>query len=69
MVRKYLCLVEGKVLESGRIENYIKKDEDSNKRYIAEDGQIAISNYNVLEVYEDSTLLEFVLETGRTHQI
>ena len=69
MVRKYLCLVEGKVLESGRIENHIKKDEDSNKRYIAEDGQIAISNYNVLEVYDDKTLLEFVLETGRTHQI
>ena len=69
MVRKYLCLVEGKVMKSGRIENFIKKSEDSNKRYIAEDGQLAISNYNVIEVFDDSTLLEFILETGRTHQI
>ena len=69
IVRKYLCLVEGNVTSSGRIENFIKKSEDSNKRYIAEDGQLAISNYNVIKNYEDKTLLEFILETGRTHQI
>ena len=69
IVRKYLCLVDGKVENSGRIVNHIKKDENSNKRYVSNEGQIAISNYNVLEEYEDKTLLEFVLETGRTHQI
>jgi 23S rRNA pseudouridine1911/1915/1917 synthase len=69
IVRKYLCLVEGQIKESGRIENYIQKSEDSNKRIVSNEGQIAISNYNVIKVYDDKTLLEFILETGRTHQI
>lgn len=69
MVRKYLCLVEGQVLNDGTIINHIKKCEDSNKRIVSDKGQIAISHYKVLEIYEDKTLLEFVLETGRTHQI
>ena len=29
----------------------------------------AITNFKVLERYKDATLLELVLETGRTHQI
>lgn len=69
MIRKYLCLVEGKVSGSGTIQNYIAKEETSNKRYISESGKLAISHYRVIEANEDWSLLEFVLETGRTHQI
>ncbi|MDE6656430.1 MAG: RluA family pseudouridine synthase [Anaeroplasmataceae bacterium] len=69
IVRKYLCLVEGKVTEGGTIQNYIAKEEASNKRYVSDAGKLAISHYRVLETYEDKTLLEFSLETGRTHQI
>ena len=71
MVRKYKCLVKGIVGHNGRIENYIVNSEDSNKRYVSDEkkGQIAISNFNVLKKYKDTTLLEFILETGRTHQI
>nr|MDE6661335.1 RluA family pseudouridine synthase [Anaeroplasmataceae bacterium] len=69
IVRKYLCLVEGNVVSSGTIQNYIAKEEDSHKRYVSKEGKLAISHYRVLETKEDSSLLEFVLETGRTHQI
>ena len=71
IIRKYLCLVEGNVEQGGTISNYICKIGDSHKRIVSdkEEGQLAISNYNVLEKNENTTLLEFVLETGRTHQI
>lgn len=72
MVRKYLCLVHGIVKESGHIENYIAKEEHSNKRYITEDskkGQISISDYRIIRTIGENTLLEFILQTGRTHQI
>ena len=68
--RRYIALCNG-VFEkdSDRIITKIKKSDDSNKRIISEDGQIAISNYRVLKRYDDKTLVEFILETGRTHQI
>ncbi|MDE7105976.1 MAG: RluA family pseudouridine synthase [Anaeroplasmataceae bacterium] len=69
MIRKYLCLVEGKVAESGTISNYIAKEETSNKRYVSDNGKLAISHYRVLEASDEKSVLEFVLETGRTHQI
>ena len=71
MVRKYKCLCHGIFKEdNGVIKNYIDKHEDSNKRFISlEKGKIAISHYRVLKRNLDSTLVEFVLETGRTHQI
>lgn len=71
MERRYLCMVYGNVIKSGKISNYIEKIEGSNKRVISENeiGKLAISNYNVIKNYKDKTLLEFVLETGRTHQI
>ncbi|MDE6407065.1 MAG: RluA family pseudouridine synthase [Anaeroplasmataceae bacterium] len=69
MTRKYLCLVEGKVETSGTIENYIAKEENSNKRYVSEEGKLAISHYRSIEARKEESLLEFVLATGRTHQI
>ncbi len=73
MTRKYLCINEG-ILEqdSGRIENYIYKDTLSNKRFVTDDpslGKLAISKYNVIKRKNNKTLTEFILETGRTHQI
>ncbi|MDE7095032.1 MAG: RluA family pseudouridine synthase, partial [Anaeroplasmataceae bacterium] len=69
IVRKYLCQVEGRVTSSGTIQNYIAKEEDSHKRFVSKEGKLAISHYQVFETNENSSLLEFVLETGRTHQI
>ncbi|MBR6071354.1 MAG: hypothetical protein IKP77_00800 [Acholeplasmatales bacterium] len=39
------------------------------KGYISDDGKIAITNYKVIKRYKNSSLVEFILETGRTHQI
>lgn len=70
MERRYLALCEGIIdSDSGRIENKIKKSDDSNRRIISSDGQMAITNFKVIKRNEDTTLVEFLLETGRTHQI
>ena len=72
MERRYYCLVHGILKDKeGTISNYIQKSSDSNKREIVNEGlgKIAISHYKVIKEYEDTSLLEFVLETGRTHQI
>lgn len=70
IVRKYYALCEGIFAEKeGKITTFIDKELDSNKRYISESGKLAITNYKVIKEYENSSLVEFVLETGRTHQI
>ena len=70
MERYYLCLTHGIwSVKEGTIDTFISKDIDSNKRYISNDGKRAISHYRVLKEYMDSSLVEFHLETGRTHQI
>lgn len=71
MIRKYKCLCHGVALkDSGIIETLIEKESDSHKRFVSfTSGKKAISIYNVIKRNNDSTLFEFVLETGRTHQI
>ena len=68
--RKYEALVEGIIEEDSGIVNIgIKKDDNSNKRIASPNGINAITHYNVLKRYSDKTLVQFELETGRTHQI
>lgn len=72
MIRKYLCLCEGIFeIKEDKIINYIDKDDNSNKRFITngESGKIAISNYKVINEINGNSLVEFILDTGRTHQI
>ncbi len=70
MIRKYYALCEG-VFETkeGRIETFIDKDIETNRRFVSESGKIAITNYKVIRENDNKSLVEFVLETGRTHQI
>jgi RluA family pseudouridine synthase len=70
--RKYIALVEGKVLEKEKqIVSYLKESKalivhsSQNETY----GQKAITNYKVLEYRNNTTLLEVNLETGRKNQI
>lgn len=67
--RIYHCFVEGKLIGSGVIDKPIIKDENSVKRLISNDGKRAVTNYRCLKVFENSSLIECELETGRTHQI
>ena len=70
MIRKYYALCEGIFdKKEGRIETFIEKDEETNKRYVSNNGKIAITNYKVIKEENNNSLVEFVLETGRTHQI
>ena len=72
MERRYYCLVDGRLeAKEGTISNYIAKSSDGNKREIVseEQGKLAVSHYKVIKEYADTSLLEFVLDTGRTHQI
>ena len=70
-VKKYIGLVDG-ILDKkeGTINAPINRKKDSIiEREIDSNGEIAITHYKVLKEYEKFSLVEFLLETGRTHQI
>jgi len=72
--RKYIALVWGNVeKDEGTIEAYIGRHKRQRKTFDTypegETGKHAITHYKVLERFNYVTLLECVLETGRTHQI
>jgi len=70
-MRKYFAIIEGNLKDNaGTINLPIGRDETSIiKRMVREDGQDAVTHYEVIENYEDYSLLKVTLETGRTHQI
>ena len=69
--RHYLALVEGNVKnDSGIIDTFIGRSEKDRKvMAVINEGKRAISRYYVTHRFGNYTLLEFVIETGRTHQI
>ena len=69
--RNYLALLEGNLKnEEGKIETYIKRDpKDRKKMSVQSDGRVAITDYKVLKRFDKTCLVEFSLQTGRTHQI
>lgn len=70
--RKYIALVKGVINESrGKIEAPIGRSaSDRKKMQVTEkNSKKAVTNFTVLEKYNNTTLLELELETGRTHQI
>ena len=70
--RKYIALVSGVIKEDkGKINAPIGRDTTDRKRMMVTDvnSKSAITNFTVLERYKNATLVECILETGRTHQI
>lgn len=73
--RSYNALVWGNLIEDeGRIEGNIGRDPKDRLRMKVFDsdsgiGKPAVTHYRVIERYGYTTLVECVLETGRTHQI
>jgi len=68
----YVALVKGVVqLDNGIIELPIGRNVRDRKRMAVrlEDGRPATTRYRVLERFDDSTVLEVMPATGRTHQI
>lgn len=69
--KRYLGIVEGQVPhDQGTINEPIDLSPGSFMvREVSLTGSPAITHYKVLERFSTATLLEFILETGRTHQI
>ena len=77
ILRKYIALVWGVLRPlNGKISTFIKRDNRNRQKMIAHEtkGKKAITNYNTIKVFQSHdipkiSLIEFELETGRTHQI
>jgi 23S rRNA pseudouridine1911/1915/1917 synthase len=69
--RVYLGLVVGSPMHrAGTIDGALGRDPHNRLRYaIRADGKPAVTHYEVREQLVDHSELQFVLETGRTHQI
>lgn len=72
--RKYIALVWGNIADdSGTIEGNIGRDPNDRMRFKVfpdgSQGKRAVTHYKVLERFGYVTLVECILETGRTHQI
>lgn len=71
MTRAYTALVEGILKEDeGTIDKPLGRHPvERIKISVIKDGKRAVTHYRVLERFKNNTLVECVLETGRTHQI
>ncbi|WP_053038245.1 RluA family pseudouridine synthase [Staphylococcus haemolyticus] len=69
--RKYTALVHGNIPHDyGTIDAPIGRNEkDRQSMDVVDNGKEAVTHFNVLEHFNDYTLIECQLETGRTHQI
>ncbi|MGK0576415.1 RluA family pseudouridine synthase [Macrococcus capreoli] len=71
VTRKYTALVHGIIPhEFGTIDAPIGRNvRDRQEMAIVDNGKQAVTHFNVIETFDNYTLVECVLETGRTHQI
>lgn len=71
VIKKYIAIVKGVIEEDcGTIDQPIyREEEESIKRIVDERGQKSVSHFKVIQRLEDATIVQVLLETGRTHQI
>lgn len=72
VVRKYIALVNGIINhERGTVDAPIGRDLIDRKKMTVTDmnAKEAVTHFRVLEKVKDATLIECILDTGRTHQI
>ncbi len=70
--RHYLAIVDGIIKNtSGTIDAPIGRDQNNRQKMAVTDvnSKNAITHFKVLERFKNNTLIECILETGRTHQI
>ena len=70
--RHYLAIVDGRIVpESGTIDAPIGRDPKNREKMKVtdENSKEAITHFKVLKRFQKHTLVECILETGRTHQI
>jgi len=69
--KEYLALVWGMLRKSQRVENLLGRNPRHRKKQavLEEGGRTAISNFKTLERFDEVSLVQAIIETGRTHQI
>ena len=70
--RKYLAIVDGLIKhDTGEVDAPIGRDRNNRQKMAVTDvnSKNAITHFRVLERFNNNTLLECILDTGRTHQI
>ncbi|MCW8443933.1 23S rRNA pseudouridine(1911/1915/1917) synthase RluD [Fluoribacter gormanii] len=68
--RHYVTLVQGHIISGGTIDTgFGRHPRNRLKMAVQEQGRQAITHYSVKKQYQDFTLLDVNLMTGRTHQI
>lgn len=69
--KTYIALVRGHMKENKATINMpiARSDKERTKMAVSKKGKNAITHFTVMEKFEKFTLLEVVIETGRTHQI
>lgn len=69
--KRYIAIVKG-ILDSdeGTVDLPIgRPDPDNVRRGVMEGGASSVTHYKVIDRYREHTMVELLLETGRTHQI
>lgn len=68
--KRYNALVRGMIKENGTIEVSMGRNRHDSKKYmVTKTGKKAITHYNVIKYIGGNSLLDIIIETGRTHQI
>ena len=65
----YNAVVINKINESGKLTDYLLKDNKKNIVKVDNNGKLSILNYKRLKTIDNLSLIEIKLETGRSHQI
>lgn len=70
-LREYVAIVHGNFKEKKGVINAPigRSKNDRKKQAIIDDGRHAVTHFEVIEQFEDYSLVKLKLETGRTHQI
>ncbi len=67
--KTYNAVVIGNIEMSGKLKDYLLKDEKTNIVKVDKKGKEAILNFKKLNYKDNMSLVEINLETGRSHQI
>ncbi len=70
ITREYLAVTRGRMTAGGTVDEPIGRHPTERKRYtVRESGKPAVTHYRVVQRFANHTLVQLMLETGRTHQI
>ena len=65
----YNAVVLNKINDSGKLTDYLLKDTKKNIVKVDNKGKLSILNYKRIKTIDNLSLVEIILETGRSHQI